>query len=123
MQRFPINYGKYRNLVVLKTLFYISYLQGKKHRDQEKRHGEQLQSARSLIDSLLPKLESHYCSASSTKLYLEPLFDNYSTLYTENKKNCESQTKKVAGRRLFQETFDDLNMGLYSPRKDQCDVC
>ena len=107
--------------VVLKTLFYISYLQGKnieiKKSDME--NNDRVREA-SLIH--FQKLESHYCRASSTKLYLEPLFDNYSTLYTEYK-NCESQNKKVAGRRLFQETFDDLNMGLYSPRKDQCDVC
>lgn len=51
------------------------------------------------------------------------MFDSFSTLYSEYKKYCTANTKKAACYRLFHETFTDLNIGLYSPRKDKCDIC
>ena len=67
-------------------------------------------------------MESHYCHASSTKLYLEPVFDTFNALYGEYKTYC-GQDGEIASRRLFRETFESLNLSLYKPKKDRCDTC
>lgn len=73
----------------------------------------------------LPKFESHYCRKSSTKLYLEPFWQSKSALFKEYLKYCEDQKKShlSASRYTFWEVFENLNLSLYSPKKDQCDTC
>lgn len=71
----------------------------------------------------LPKMPSHYCRASTSREYLEPVFQNMTDLYNKYKEDCEFASKECVGRRLFDEIFMKLNLSLFHPKKDQCDVC
>lgn len=67
----------------------------------------------------LPKLPSHYCRASSSKLYLEPIFRSYSQVYDVYKKEVEQPT----GKDVFLAELKSMNIAIFQPRKDQCDLC
>lgn len=72
----------------------------------------------------LPKLESHYCRKSSSKLYLEPNWTSKSGLYHCYKENwCKERNTLPLPYPLFSNMFDDLNLSLFTPKKDQCDIC
>jgi hypothetical protein len=75
----------------------------------------------------LPKMPSHYCRANSSKLYLEPVFDNMSHLYKQYcAKACEGfigPALKPCSIKVFRDIFNDLNLSLFNPKKDQCDLC
>ena len=71
----------------------------------------------------LPKLESHYCRASTSKLYLEPMWQSHSALYKEYVANCRRSNKRAMSRSIFSSVFENMNLSLYSPKKDQCDIC
>ncbi|KAG8334063.1 hypothetical protein J6590_108696 [Homalodisca vitripennis] len=75
--------------------------------------------------AMLPKLESHYCRKNTQKLYLEPNWQSKAQLYRHYRSYCESEGKKqfIASDCLFYSLFDELNLGLFSPKKDQCDLC
>jgi len=68
----------------------------------------------------IPKLPSHYCRASSSKLYLEPHFSSLADVY---KLFTETQTANVASRQVFADEFNKMNIALFMPKKDQCDKC
>ena len=74
------------------------------------------------LDSL-PKMESHYCRTSSSKLYLEPLWTSHAAVYKEYVVKCGKKGLTVMSRKTFSEVFSSMNIALYSPKKDQCDVC
>lgn len=44
-------------------------------------------------------------------------------LYRTYEEFCEDHSLKKQCLTTFNEAFDDLNLGLFSPRKDQCDTC
>lgn len=67
----------------------------------------------------LPKLHSHYCRASTSKLYLEPIFKSYSEVYEIYKKEVEMPS----GKDVFVAEMKKLNIDIFQPRKDQCDLC
>lgn len=72
----------------------------------------------------LPKLESHYCRKSTSKLYLEPRWRNKSELYSVYKDSwCKENKIEPASLTLFKYVFEEMNLSLFSPKKDQCDVC
>lgn len=73
--------------------------------------------------SKLTKMESHYCRASSSKEYLEPMWDSMDHLYREYVNCCAEEGHPVASKTSFVQMFNDMNLGLFSPRKDQCDLC
>ncbi len=83
---------------------------------------EATKSANEFLD-LLPKLPSHYARASTTKLYLEPIINSKKHLYELYKSHCQLNEKKCASRFQLSSAFDAKNLGLFSPKKDQCDVC
>ncbi|CAH1960049.1 unnamed protein product [Acanthoscelides obtectus] len=74
------------------------------------------------LDSL-PKVESHYCRASTRKLYLEPTWNSYRHLHREFINYCERQNLRSCSWRLFYKTFKTRNLEIYTPRKDQCNTC
>lgn len=76
-----------------------------------------------LFLSELPTLPSHYCRASSTKNYLEPDINSKSQLYELYKKYCSNKGLQAASRFQLNHVFDEMNMGIFSPKKDQCDTC
>ncbi|XP_031358123.1 uncharacterized protein LOC116181837 [Photinus pyralis] len=74
--------------------------------------------------NMLPKLESHYCRASSKKQYLEPLWRSRAELYKFYKTEfCVEHNLAPASTTLFFNKFEELNLSLYKPKKDLCDSC
>jgi len=72
---------------------------------------------------LLPKMPSHYCRKSSTKLYLEPIYNSKAHLYSVYKAKCSQASKKFVSSFKFHQVFEEQNLSLFSPKKDQCDTC
>lgn len=71
----------------------------------------------------LPKMESHYCRVSSTKNYLEPIWQSKAALYRSYIQYCDDKSVKCLSMKTFHEEFASNNLSLYSPKKDQCDLC
>ncbi|CAH1995533.1 unnamed protein product [Acanthoscelides obtectus] len=71
----------------------------------------------------LPKLPSHYNRANSTKLYLEPVFRSLKQVYDLYNEMCQKEDRKCLSNKTFYNQFNDSNLSLYQPKKDQCDVC
>lgn len=72
----------------------------------------------------LPTMESHYCRASSTKLYLLPEWQSKNCLYRFYADDwCKQKNVQPLSITTFNHTFDQLNMALYHPKKDQCEKC
>jgi len=71
----------------------------------------------------LPKVESHYCRASSRKLYLEPTWNSYRHVHREFLEYCKRENKRPCSWRLFLQQFKSMNLDIYAPRKDQCNTC
>jgi len=69
----------------------------------------------------LPKLPSHYCRATTSKEYLEPHFQSVAEVYRVYKE--EQVGHDVPSRQVFAEEFRNMNLGLFMPKKDQCDKC
>ncbi|XP_039286939.1 uncharacterized protein LOC111052339 isoform X2 [Nilaparvata lugens] len=74
------------------------------------------------LDSL-PKVPSHYCRASSFKLYLEPIWESNQALYRKYKEFCTINNRPCGSITTFMEVFKEKNLSVFSPRKDQCDTC
>lgn len=69
----------------------------------------------------LPKIPSHYARADTKKEYIE---DN--TVKTKSqlyKRYVECCQEKPLSTFVFDELFERKNLGIFQPRKDQCDVC
>lgn len=80
-------------------------------------------SIREFFDSL-PKVESHYYRSSSSKLYLEPIWNSvHGDLYDEYKKFCSNYNKKRYCVASFERKYRELNLSKFKPRKDQCNKC
>ena len=78
--------------------------------------------AQTFLNSL-PKMESHYCRSTTSKLYLEPIWRSQLDLYREYcAKSVEAGLQPI-NRVTFVRLVEDLNIGLFSPKKDQCDLC
>lgn len=71
----------------------------------------------------LPKMESHYCRASSSKKYLEPIWQSKTALYRSYVEYCKDKNVKSLSIKTFHEEFALNNLSLYFPKKDQCDLC
>ncbi|CAH1988971.1 unnamed protein product [Acanthoscelides obtectus] len=81
---------------------------------------------RSLHDffDCLPKLESHYCRASTSKLYLEPTWNSKAHLYKIYKSDyCTTHNVEPVSIATFHKEFDKKRLSLYKPKKDLCDTC
>ncbi|CAH1966651.1 unnamed protein product [Acanthoscelides obtectus] len=81
---------------------------------------------RSLHDffDCLPKLESHYCRASTSKLYLEPTWNSKAHLYKIYKNDyCTTHNVEPVSIATFHKEFDKKRLSLYKPKKDLCDTC
>ena len=73
--------------------------------------------------SLLSKMESHYCRASSSKLYLETIWQSKSVFYKEYAKYCKDSDLQILSVKVFYEELDNNNLSLFHPKKDQRDLC
>ena len=79
-------------------------------------------SVKEFFDSI-PKLPSHYCRVSSQKQYLEPTYQSLSQVHEVYKTFCENKQYRVAGKKFFTKVFNENNLAIFRPRKDQCDTC
>ena len=79
-------------------------------------------SAQDFLNSL-PKMESHYCRRDTQKQYLEPVFRTFSDLYREYQSFCGEENRQTASIATLRKQFVEMNLGLFKPKKDQCDVC
>lgn len=92
-------------------------------RRKDLRFEEQKQNLNTFFETL-PKLESHYCRKSTTKLYLEPHFKTKSEIYSIYKDDwCVKNNIRPLSIAAFSNTFEEMNLSLFSPKKDECDVC
>lgn len=72
----------------------------------------------------LPKMESHYCRSSSSKLYLEPHWRSMNKVYTVYSTIfCPQKGIEAICIERFQDIFKDLKLSVYHPKKDRCDIC
>ncbi|XP_045540071.1 uncharacterized protein LOC123722410 [Papilio machaon] len=93
---------------------------------QKEIHSKKKQAAHVFAEEFLnslPKMPSHYCRSSTSRQYLEPLFQNMAQLYKEFSSKCEFESVECLSRRIFDNIFLKLNLSLYHPKKDRCDVC
>ncbi|CAH2090939.1 unnamed protein product [Euphydryas editha] len=82
----------------------------------------------------LPKMPSHYCRAMGrhgiafacnreSKQYLEPIIADKTMLYTLYAMECQKSEKIALSRWTLCRVFDELNLSLFTPKKDQFDTC
>lgn len=79
-------------------------------------------SVKTWID-LIPKVPSHYCRASSQKLYVEPTFRSEKHMHEVYVEWCDEQDLRAASRPTFLKVLKQENIAIHHPRKDQCDTC
>lgn len=80
----------------------------------------------SLIQFLesLPVMESRYCRATSQKLYLLPEWNSKESLYKFYVNDwCKERNIKALSISLFSNLFEEKNLALFKPKKDQCEKC
>lgn len=87
-----------------------------------KSHGIDTKHAEEFLD-MLPKMPSHYCRASTSKLYLEPIIGSKEALYALYRENCIEKSKTQISKTSFYNIFYEKNIALFQPKKDQCDLC
>ena len=91
--------------------------------EKQPESGQGIKKILEFFDSL-PKLESHYCRANTSKLYLESLWYSKSQLYRAYCENfCQENNIPPMSRATFSTAFDQKNLSLYQPKKDRCDTC
>ena len=56
-------------------------------------------------------------------MYLEPLWDTKIDLYRSYKDFCISYNKPYGSLTIFMQAFEEKNLSLFVPGKDQCDTC
>ena len=78
---------------------------------------------RSQFLEVLPKMPSHYCRASTQKQYLEPVIASMTDLHKLYTEKCKEHDKQPLSRQVLVDEFQKMNLSLFSPKKDQCDIC
>lgn len=87
-----------------------------------KRHEEGRQQIRDYLN-VLPKVESHYCRQSTSRQYLEPIWRTKSNVFREYEKYCTERNIKSLKYKVFEDVFNEMNLSIFMPKKDQCDLC
>ncbi|CAG9763518.1 unnamed protein product [Ceutorhynchus assimilis] len=71
----------------------------------------------------LNKLPSHYCRKDTDKLYLEQNFQSFAQLHRVYEIKCQENEKKPLSAKTLTKMAEEMNLALFRPRKDQCDIC
>ncbi|XP_077103049.1 uncharacterized protein LOC143753996 [Siphateles boraxobius] len=69
------------------------------------------------------KVPLHYCRSTTSKQYLEPVFQSMADLYAVYCRAAAEKNVTPLSRQVFTNEFKRLNLGLYHPKKDQCNIC
>ena len=78
--------------------------------------------AKEFLD-FLPKLPSHYCRQSSSKIYLQPDIEDACALYDLFKQYLIDQNQPIISRTTLTRELKKQNISFHRPKKDRCDVC
>ena len=70
----------------------------------------------------LIKVPSHFCRATSTKLFLEPLWSTKKELYCTYEKELLEGNEPLS-KWVFDAVFESMNLSLFTRKKDLCDTC
>ena len=95
----------------------------KRHSEYYTRAEEQKVFLREQFLAVLPKLPSHYCRKSTNKLYLEQSIKSMNDLHRIYVEKCNAENQKPLGIKLLRDEFNQMNLALFQPKKDQCDIC
>lgn len=71
----------------------------------------------------LIKLPSHYCRKTTSKLYLDHVFTSMADVFKAFEECTIKEKKPAANRTTFNKYFKEMNLAIFHPRKDRCDVC
>ncbi|XP_067681124.1 uncharacterized protein [Haliotis asinina] len=83
---------------------------------------EQKQGVRDHINSF-PRVESHYCRASSRKEYLAQNL-SLSTMYRLYREKCQLESRTAVLIHTYRNIFNqEFNLTFHVPKKDRCDRC
>ncbi|KAK6166780.1 hypothetical protein SNE40_023402 [Patella caerulea] len=85
-------------------------------------HMENREAVRYFVESL-PKLPSHYCRSSTSRLYLQSDIKSFSHLYGIYKEYCTTAEIKSVSIKVFKSVLNEMKVSIFHPKKDQCDVC
>lgn len=88
----------------------------------ETHNSEKRRQVKTFLESL-PKMESHYCRANTSKKYLEPMWESKYQLFREYARICKEDKVQPASTTLFHCVFKAMNIGFFLPKKDQCETC
>lgn len=92
-------------------------------RNFENNISEEKKDMNLFFDSL-PVMESHYCRAVTQKKYLLPEWRSKQMLYDFYSKDwCATHNVRPLSLRTFHSVFESRNLGLFAPKKDQCEIC
>lgn len=56
-------------------------------------------------------------------MYLVPVFSTFPSLYREYQTYCGEHGHEPASDCTLRTVFKQMNLNLFKPKKDQCDVC
>ncbi|KAF4514107.1 UNVERIFIED_CONTAM: hypothetical protein B566_EDAN019077 [Ephemera danica] len=71
----------------------------------------------------LPKVESHYCRKSSSRLYLEPPWTSMNEVFSKYTQKALKAALKPLGKSSFTQEWRRQKLSIFRPRKDQCERC
>ncbi|CAG4981288.1 unnamed protein product [Parnassius apollo] len=86
-------------------------------------HEEEVESLKEFFNDI-PKMESHYCRKTTSKLYLLPEWTSKRALYKFYEKDWRaSRNIKPLSIAKFSNTLEIENISLFKPKKDECEKC
>lgn len=93
-----------------------------KHKNHRRVSEERKQLVREHITSF-PAIESHYCRASSKRIYLESQL-SLNKMYDLYKESCKNNSSEPVKKSMYSKIFnEEYNIAFHVPKKDRCDVC
>lgn len=87
-----------------------------------RRNSELKKTVKTWLD-ILPKVPSHYCRSTTTKIYVESTFRSTLHMHQVYKEWCIENNYRAASRMVFTRVLAQERIGIHQPRKDQCDTC
>ncbi len=71
----------------------------------------------------LELVDSHYCRQDTKKNYIAATFQSKMDVFRDYKKHCIENNTDPVSYFTFATVFDEHDLAVFMPRKDQCDIC
>ena len=71
----------------------------------------------------LPKLPSHYCRAWDKKKYFEYPFGTVKEVFYVYREKMGKEKADIVSYDFFRQLLKEKDIGIFKPKKDQCDRC